>query len=72
VRRARPAPVATAEELAALVERVRPRTRASPSDAPATRVFQALRIAVNEELEALQDGSPPRSTCSGPAAASSS
>jgi len=53
----RTAPVSTAEELAALVERVAP---ASPRGRrrihPATRVFQALRIAVNEELDALQDG----------------
>jgi 16S rRNA (cytosine1402-N4)-methyltransferase len=51
------APVSTAEELAALVERVapgNPRTRRRIH--PATRVFQALRIAVNEELDALQDG----------------
>jgi 16S rRNA (cytosine1402-N4)-methyltransferase len=49
-------PIATAEELAALVERVAPhgppgRRRIHP----ATRVFQALRIAVNEELEALEE-----------------
>jgi 16S rRNA (cytosine1402-N4)-methyltransferase len=51
------APVTTAEDLAALVERVapgNPRTRRRIH--PATRVFQALRIAVNEELDALQDG----------------
>jgi 16S rRNA (cytosine1402-N4)-methyltransferase len=51
------APVSTAEELAAIVERVapgNPRTRRRIH--PATRVFQALRIAVNEELDALQDG----------------
>jgi 16S rRNA (cytosine1402-N4)-methyltransferase len=51
------APISTAEELAALVERVapgNPRTRRRIH--PATRVFQALRIAVNEELDALQDG----------------
>ena len=51
------APVATAEDLAALVERmvpVNPRIRRRTH--PATRVFQALRIAVNEELEALEEG----------------
>ncbi len=51
------APISTAEELAALVERVapgNPRTRRRIH--PATRVFQALRIAVNEELDALQEG----------------
>ncbi len=50
------APVATAEELAGLIERVapgNPRTRRRIH--PATRVFQALRIAVNAELEALSD-----------------
>ena len=55
---ARPtAPVRTAEELALLVERVapgNPRTRRRTH--PATRVFQALRIAVNEELDALEAG----------------
>src|SRR4051794_14960830 len=51
------APVTTAEELAALVERVSPgNPRVRRRIHPATRVFQALRIAVNEELDALQDG----------------
>jgi len=53
----RVAPIATAEELAALVERVAPpNPRLRRRTHPATRVFQALRIAVNEELEALQAG----------------
>ncbi|MBI2782193.1 MAG: 16S rRNA (cytosine(1402)-N(4))-methyltransferase RsmH [Chloroflexi bacterium] len=53
----RAAPIHTADELAGLVARV------TPSHAPgrrrihpATRVFQALRIAVNDELDALQAG----------------
>jgi 16S rRNA (cytosine1402-N4)-methyltransferase len=50
------APVATAEELAALVERVAPgNPRVRRRIHPATRVFQALRIAVNAELDALSD-----------------
>ncbi len=53
----RTAPVATAEDLAALVERVAPPNPRQPRRThPATRVFQALRIAVNEELDALQAG----------------
>jgi len=51
------APITTAEELAALVERVLPPNPRQPRRThPATRVFQALRIAVNEELEALEAG----------------
>ena len=50
-------PVTTAEGLAALVERVAPPNPRQPRRThPATRVFQALRIAVNEELDALQQG----------------
>jgi 16S rRNA (cytosine1402-N4)-methyltransferase len=51
------APVRTAEDLAALVEAVLPRNPRKPSRThPATRVFQALRIAVNGELDALEAG----------------
>ena len=50
------APITTAEELAALIERVAPgNPRIRRRIHPATRVFQALRIAVNAELDALQD-----------------
>jgi 16S rRNA (cytosine1402-N4)-methyltransferase len=53
----RTVPITTAEELAALVERVVPPNPRQPRRThPATRVFQALRIAVNEELDALEDG----------------
>jgi 16S rRNA (cytosine1402-N4)-methyltransferase len=53
----RTAPVETAEELAALVERVAPPNPRQPRRThPATRVFQALRIAVNEEMDALREG----------------
>jgi 16S rRNA (cytosine1402-N4)-methyltransferase len=53
----RTGPIATAEELAALVERVAPgRAPGRRKVHPATRVFQALRIAVNEELDALEAG----------------
>ena len=50
-------PIETAEELAALIEKVTPsRAPGRRRIHPATRVFQALRIAVNEELEALAAG----------------
>jgi len=53
----RAAPITSAEELAALVERVLPPNPRQPRRThPATRVFQALRIAVNEELDVLQEG----------------
>lgn len=53
----RTARIETAEELAALVARVAPsRAPGRRRVHPATRVFQALRIAVNEELDALQAG----------------
>ena len=51
------APIQTAEDLAALIERILPPNPRQPRRThPATRVFQALRIAVNEELDALRAG----------------
>ena len=51
----RATPIETAEQLAALVVRSVPAPRARRIH-PATRVFQALRIAVNDELGALEAG----------------
>ena len=48
-------PIQTTSELAAIVERVVPRRGRVH---PATRTFQALRIAVNDELGALADAIP--------------
>ncbi|MDJ0781680.1 MAG: 16S rRNA (cytosine(1402)-N(4))-methyltransferase RsmH [Desulfosarcinaceae bacterium] len=51
----RQAPIRTSRELAAIVSRAIPRRSAvSQAIHPATRVFMALRIAVNRELEVLQ------------------
>jgi 16S rRNA (cytosine1402-N4)-methyltransferase len=47
-------PFTTTKQLAVLIERLSPR-RGSKTH-PATRVFQALRIAVNDELGSLQRG----------------
>lgn len=53
VRRRRERPIETATELAELIRRNVPPRRGSRID-PATRTFQALRIAVNEELKSLE------------------
>ncbi len=55
----RRAPLETTDELAELVRRCVPRPprsskRRRPTIDPATRVFQALRIAVNDELDELE------------------
>ena len=47
-------PIETAAELAELVRRSIPRSRGRQQIDPATRTFQALRIAVNEELKSLE------------------
>jgi 16S rRNA (cytosine1402-N4)-methyltransferase len=53
VERRRTAPIRTSAELADLVRQCVPRARHHAID-PATRTFQALRIAVNRELESLE------------------
>ncbi len=47
-------PIRTAADLAALVRRCVPRRGHADRIDPATRTFQALRIAVNDELKALE------------------
>ena len=49
-------PILTTRDLAALVEAAIPRKAWPPNTHPATRTFQALRIAVNDELSAIQEG----------------
>jgi 16S rRNA (cytosine1402-N4)-methyltransferase len=53
VQRVRSGPAVSAAELAQIVRKVVPRKRDERID-PATRTFQALRIAVNEELLSLE------------------
>lgn len=50
-------PLRSAQELTDLILKVRPRT-ANDRTHPATRVFQALRIAVNDELNSLKAALP--------------
>lgn len=50
------APIVTSRQLATIVRGAVPRTRDSLRIDPATRTFQALRIAVNDELKSLEIG----------------
>jgi 16S rRNA (cytosine1402-N4)-methyltransferase len=54
VERRRDNPVRTSRDLAELVARCVPRSRDTERIHPATRTFQALRIAVNDELKSLE------------------
>ncbi|HAY79294.1 MAG TPA: 16S rRNA (cytosine(1402)-N(4))-methyltransferase RsmH, partial [Planctomycetaceae bacterium] len=50
----RTTPITTAEDLASIVRRAIPHNKRDRID-PATRTFQALRIAVNDELRSLEN-----------------
>ena len=54
VRERREHPIETSAQLAELIRRSVPRTPGGSRIDPATRTFQALRIAVNEELKSLE------------------
>ena len=54
VQRRRQEPIETANQLAEIVRRAIPGPRKKGQIDPATRTFQALRIAVNEELKSLE------------------
>ncbi len=56
-------PVETTGELASIVLKAIPGKFYSGGIHPATRVFQALRIAVNDELQSLTKGLPDGITC---------
>ncbi len=56
VRERERSPLETTEELAGLVEQAVPASYRRQRLHPATRTFQALRIAVNDELGALDEG----------------
>ena len=51
-------PIVTSKQLAAIISGVVPFIPGKSSGHPAKRVFQALRIAVNEELEILESAVP--------------
>ena len=54
VRQRRERPIETSAELAELIRRAVPSTAHGQRIDPATRTFQALRIAVNDELKSLE------------------
>ena len=57
------APIETTEALKTLIERITPARFRYGRIHPATRIFQALRIAVNDELGALEESLPKAFDC---------
>ena len=53
IRKRAKGPIETSSQLAGLIEAVSPKSRRYRARHPATRTFQALRIAVNKELQNL-------------------
>ena len=64
-------PIETTSRLVEVIDRSLPGVARKRPGHPAKRVFQALRIEVNEELEVLAPGSRARSTCCAREAAAS-
>lgn len=56
VRHRENSPIETASDLVSIVEKAKPIGRRSKQSHPATKTFQALRVAVNDELGALEEG----------------
>ena len=52
------APIVSSKQLAAIISQTAPFIQGKSSGHPAKRVFQALRIAVNQELEILESAIP--------------
>jgi 16S rRNA (cytosine1402-N4)-methyltransferase len=49
-------PIETTKQLAVLIEKIIPRSKSQQLKHPATRTFQAIRIAINHELTELEQG----------------
>jgi 16S rRNA (cytosine1402-N4)-methyltransferase len=68
LRARRRAPLQTTQDLAAVITQVIPPGRRPPRIHPATRTFQSLRIAVNEELSKLEESLRVAIACLSPGA----
>jgi 16S rRNA (cytosine1402-N4)-methyltransferase len=68
LRARRRAPLRTTQDLAVVITHVIPPSGRAPRIHPATRTFQALRIAVNQELARLEDSLKVAIACLSPAA----